>query len=738
MKVTKLNFKYLYPQISKILSECDYIAIDMEFSGTASKKELTNTKYDDINLRYFKLKESTKNYLPLQFGLCGMKIKNEIELFPMNFYIFPHVSESSSRKFTFDMGSVKFLSNNMFDFNKTFYDGVPFVSINEYDKNKFQKNQDEKKKRKKETKIFPPEAKLFTISIYNPLKKFVENFAKKNFNYQSSENLFQIEINNVRKIMLEYFMANLNNLFKIDDKNILFDVEIDETNITKTILKLKITNEKLLKEKSSILDHEKNFKKISSWVYYQSMAMMESDDQSHEIIWKKILTNLVYKNLKSENSEFNNAIENYLNDKNTDIFEHQKYIKEIKNILKNNPAKIKFDSKFYKDLSNFILEFDNLDEFHKVGFTKVISDLIKNKKILIFHNGILDLLHLIDKFIEPLPETYDEFVKLVNVYFPDIYDTKYMIENNSSLFSIFPQSSLDVVYNKIISGLGVESLNSISNMEEIKINQNFSYGGNDYQLFDPHLQGVTKIQKNTNPISPPKVINSTTDDSISILDESIPISNLPRHINIKEGIDEENLSEINFDSALNDPSSALSLRTHEAGYDAMLTCYVFVFLFKYLSNNKYPFLDKNSQIMLEMFKNKMLFSGLQFFCDFNRKKLNENISGMSQRFEIFVLLDLPELITADELKNNFKISFGMNPIIYKLFGQNMAYVIFTKTWEREEFIKMKKEGEDSFILAKLYLHEYKKDSPIVSYSKYVKTIKSDLDLDKIFKEFEKC
>jgi hypothetical protein len=399
MKVTKLNFKYLYPQISKILSECDYIAIDMEFSGTASKKELTNTKYDDVNLRYFKLKESTKNYLPLQFGLCGIKTKKEIELFPMNFYIFPQATEFSSRKYTFDIGSIKFLSNNMFDFNKTFYDGIPYVSLNEYDKNKFQKTQDEKLQRKKELKIFPPEAKLFTISIYNSLKKFVENFFKNNLDFQSPENLFKIEINNVRKIMLEYFLANVNNFFKFDDKNILFDVEIDESNITKTILKLKLTNEKLLQKKLSLLDNEKNFKKISSWIYYQTMAMIESDDEAHENVWKKILTNLVFKNIKSESSEFNHSIEKYLKDKNSEDFEHEKYINEIKNILKNNPTKIQFNSKFYKELSKFILELDNLDEFNKVGFSKVISDLIRNKKTLIFHNGILDLIHLIDKFI---------------------------------------------------------------------------------------------------------------------------------------------------------------------------------------------------------------------------------------------------------------------------------------------------------------------------------------------------
>ena len=43
MNVTKLNFKYLYPKISTVIQNCDFISLDLEFSGTTSNKEFINT-----------------------------------------------------------------------------------------------------------------------------------------------------------------------------------------------------------------------------------------------------------------------------------------------------------------------------------------------------------------------------------------------------------------------------------------------------------------------------------------------------------------------------------------------------------------------------------------------------------------------------------------------------------------------------------------------------------------------
>jgi poly(A)-specific ribonuclease len=49
------------------------------------------------------------------------------------------------------------------------------------------------------------------------------------------------------------------------------------------------------------------------------------------------------------------------------------------------------------------------------------------QKPIITHNGMLDLMFLLDKFIEPLPDTVGEFKQKINALFPHIYDTKHLV-----------------------------------------------------------------------------------------------------------------------------------------------------------------------------------------------------------------------------------------------------------------------------------------------------------------------
>ncbi|KAK2169445.1 hypothetical protein LSH36_10g14010 [Paralvinella palmiformis] len=69
-------------------------------------------------------------------------------------------------------------------------------------------------------------------------------------------------------------------------------------------------------------------------------------------------------------------------------------------------------------------EFQEVED--AVGFTKVIKMLIESRKLIVGHNMLLDLLHLIEKFCYPLPEEYEEFKALAASLFPKIIDTKLM------------------------------------------------------------------------------------------------------------------------------------------------------------------------------------------------------------------------------------------------------------------------------------------------------------------------
>jgi len=52
-----------------------------------------------------------------------------VEFYPFNFYIYPLIiNDSDSIKFSFNAGTVNFLANNNFDFNKLFYEYVPYIN----------------------------------------------------------------------------------------------------------------------------------------------------------------------------------------------------------------------------------------------------------------------------------------------------------------------------------------------------------------------------------------------------------------------------------------------------------------------------------------------------------------------------------------------------------------------------------------------------------------------------------
>jgi len=61
-----------------------------------------------------------------------------------------------------------------------------------------------------------------------------------------------------------------------------------------------------------------------------------------------------------------------------------------------------------------------------VGFTKVVRKLSTSKKLVVGHNMLLDLCHTVNQFVQPLPETLDDFKELMSKALPNICDTKLM------------------------------------------------------------------------------------------------------------------------------------------------------------------------------------------------------------------------------------------------------------------------------------------------------------------------
>ncbi|GFQ04256.1 poly(A)-specific ribonuclease parn [Phtheirospermum japonicum] len=62
-----------------------------------------------------------------------------------------------------------------------------------------------------------------------------------------------------------------------------------------------------------------------------------------------------------------------------------------------------------------------------IGFRHVIDLLSSERKLIVGHNCFLDLAHVYNKFVSPLPSTAEEFVSALQTYFPHIIDTKVML-----------------------------------------------------------------------------------------------------------------------------------------------------------------------------------------------------------------------------------------------------------------------------------------------------------------------
>lgn len=79
------------------------------------------------------------------------------------------------------------------------------------------------------------------------------------------------------------------------------------------------------------------------------------------------------------------------------------------------------------------------------GFTRVINIITENKKPLVAHNCLYDIIYFYRQFIAPLPDTLKEFKEKWRTEFPETYDTKH-IWLNRAFSSRFSTTALQTVY----------------------------------------------------------------------------------------------------------------------------------------------------------------------------------------------------------------------------------------------------------------------------------------------------
>jgi len=126
MDVNKDNFDEVCQEIEELLPTCEFYSIDEEMSGI----HLSNCKEsrgDIPEVRYQKMKQVASYYNIIQFGIClwhkASEAPGDYKVRAYNVYTFP---ETGSIKL--DGSAITFLKGHNMDFQKWFYEGVPYAT----------------------------------------------------------------------------------------------------------------------------------------------------------------------------------------------------------------------------------------------------------------------------------------------------------------------------------------------------------------------------------------------------------------------------------------------------------------------------------------------------------------------------------------------------------------------------------------------------------------------------------
>ncbi|KAI7820774.1 ribonuclease H-like domain-containing protein [Gamsiella multidivaricata] len=133
MEILRDNFHAELPYIKEAIDECEFIALDAEFSGLHTEPN-KRTQSTTLEQGYEELRKSASQFLTVQIGISTFKFdprNGSYSAKPFNFFIFPTTLSGYSpqgRCFLTEASSLDFLAKNRFDFNKWIYHGVHYMT----------------------------------------------------------------------------------------------------------------------------------------------------------------------------------------------------------------------------------------------------------------------------------------------------------------------------------------------------------------------------------------------------------------------------------------------------------------------------------------------------------------------------------------------------------------------------------------------------------------------------------
>ncbi|PRP76817.1 poly(A)-specific ribonuclease PARN [Planoprotostelium fungivorum] len=137
MNVSRANFKAALERFNGIIPNCKLVSFDLEMSGLTSHPTKRTLWIDNPQDYYSKIRDSAQSFAITQFGVCLWSLNKRSGLWtshPFNFEITTHQPLVGERVFLSQASSLKFLSQNSFDFNRWIYEGVEYMSKEEEEK----------------------------------------------------------------------------------------------------------------------------------------------------------------------------------------------------------------------------------------------------------------------------------------------------------------------------------------------------------------------------------------------------------------------------------------------------------------------------------------------------------------------------------------------------------------------------------------------------------------------------
>uniref|UniRef100_L7M4H9 Putative polya-specific ribonuclease parn n=1 Tax=Rhipicephalus pulchellus TaxID=72859 RepID=L7M4H9_RHIPC len=82
------------------------------------------------------------------------------------------------------------------------------------------------------------------------------------------------------------------------------------------------------------------------------------------------------------------------------------------------------------------------------GFGRVLELLASSGKLIVGHNMLLDIMHLLSQFVDDLPKDYNEFKSMVRAAFPCLVDTK-VLASDDAIKDSFVTTALELLLKQL-------------------------------------------------------------------------------------------------------------------------------------------------------------------------------------------------------------------------------------------------------------------------------------------------